>query len=67
MAATAEGNALSKAERERMCRGKRKFRREGDAIMAIARGQRSGRFAQGCRVYRCRVCPSWHVGPGNGA
>lgn len=61
MAATAEGNRLTRAEQDKMCRNKRKFRREIDAIDHAIRSFRRGALQTTGRVYRCPVCPGWHV------
>jgi hypothetical protein len=62
VAATTEGNALSPAERHRVCGGKRKYDREGRAIAAVIQLRQSRRIGplQG-RVYRCPVCTKYHV------
>lgn len=60
MAATTEGNQLSREEQDRMCRNKRRYRRENDALMAVV--QARSRFRDGAgRVYRCPVCSAWHI------
>lgn len=60
MAATTEGNRLTEDQRQKMCRGKKRFRREGDAIFAAARAmaEAPGRWR---RVYRCPVCAGYHI------
>jgi hypothetical protein len=63
MAATAQGNALTRTEQDKMCRNKKRFRREGQAIEAAVRTQRFGAFGRS-RVYRCPVCSGYHVGTG---
>jgi hypothetical protein len=60
LAATPEGNALTRDEQDRMCRDKRKFKKEKDAINAVVEGKRNGRLLN-ARVYRCPVCTKWHI------
>lgn len=60
MAATAAGNALSAEERKRMCSGKKKFAREGEAVDWVILCRRRGVFPGG-RVYKCTVCSKYHV------
>jgi len=60
MAATAEGNALTPAQRAAMCRNKKRFAREGDAINFVIQCRRRGMFIEG-RVYKCPVCVGYHV------
>lgn len=64
MAATAEGNALTREQQDRMCRNKRKFDKEGPALDFAVYCQRKGAFGPaGGRVYRCPVCTKYHVAP----
>jgi hypothetical protein len=60
MAATAAGNALSREEQDRMCRDKRRFRSEPDALRSAIRSRRRGGYLGG-RVYMCPVCGGYHV------
>lgn len=62
MAATPEGNALSRQEQHKMCRSKKRYRNESEAIDAVIRAQRRGQASRG-RVYRCQICAGYHVSP----
>jgi hypothetical protein len=55
-----DGRALSPAEQDKMCRNKKHFRREEDAIWSAIRSQQYGGYVRG-RVYRCPVCRGYHV------
>lgn len=61
MAATAEGNALTREQQDRMCRSKKKFRKQGDAIDSVIRSRQRGLIATSGRVYKCPVCTHYHV------
>lgn len=60
MAATPAGEALTREQRDKMCRSKRRFDREGKALSWVVECLRRGVFAAG-RVYRCPVCSGYHV------
>lgn len=63
MSATKEGDALSPEQQVKMCKSKRRFKKEGQAITAAAEWAAKGVFLGG-RVYRCPVCNGHHVTTG---
>jgi hypothetical protein len=62
VAQTAEANALTQQQRNTICKNRRRFKRESEAITWVAR-RRHFEGAKAGRVYRCPVCPGYHVAP----
>jgi hypothetical protein len=60
MSATPEGRLLTPQQRHAMCKSKRRFAKQNEAIDFTISCRKRGVFAGG-RVYRCPVCAGWHV------